>query len=170
MVDVVLSLLGLVLFSIPMLGFAVWIRYELGKPVLFRQVRIGQGGRPFTILKFRTMAQDKQIGPFRRWLRRTAMDELPQLINILRGEMSFVGPRPLIPEELQHLASFPNGERRLSVRPGLTGLAQLCGPKVPTLEQRLGWDLAYVEQCSFWLDVKLLVRSVGVTLRRGWGE
>ena len=160
---------GLLIFILPM-GWIAWrIRRTLGPPVLFRQTRVGLGGKPFTVLKFKTMSPEGEIPlPFYRGLRGSAMDELPQLINILRGEMSFVGPRPLIPEELALLGQFPRGGDRLRVRPGLTGLAQLHSTKVPVLEERLRWDLAYVDRCSFLLDLKILFQSVAVTLRGAW--
>jgi lipopolysaccharide/colanic/teichoic acid biosynthesis glycosyltransferase len=106
--------------------------------------------------------------PFCRRLRARALDELPQLINILRGEMSFVGPRPLIPEELETLEQLPRGADRLLLRPGLTGLAQLHSSKVPALPERLQWDLAYADRCSLFLDLAILLKSVAVTLRGAW--
>jgi len=168
-VDAALAGGGLLIFALPM-GWIAWrIRQTLGKPVLFRQIRVGFGGRIFTVLKFRTMTPEGTVpSPFCQNLRASAMDELPQLVNILRGEMSFVGPRPLIPEELEMLGQFPRGGDRLRVRPGLTGLAQLHSTKVPVLSERLRWDLAYVERCSFVLDLKILFRSVAVTLRGAW--
>ena len=96
------------------------------------------------------------------------MDELPQLINILKGEMSFVGPRPLIPEELEALDGIPNGTGRFSTRPGLTGLAQLYDAKVPSLLQRIRWDLMYVSRCSFTLDVWIILKSILITCRGAW--
>ncbi len=163
-----LACLGLMVFSIPITWIAWRIRREVKRGLLFRQPRIGYGGRGFVILKFRSMSESGSIPPFCGLLRTTAMDELPQLINILRGEMSFVGPRPLIPEELQDLHRIPNGVNRFSVRPGLTGLAQINSDKVPNLSERLQWDLAYVERSSFLLDIRILVKSVLVTLRGGW--
>jgi lipopolysaccharide/colanic/teichoic acid biosynthesis glycosyltransferase len=163
-----LALVGLVLFAIPMAAIAWGVYRNLGKPILFRQKRLGLNGQAFTLFKFRTMTPDGSIPPFGRWLRRTAMDELPQLINILRGEMGFVGPRPLVPEELADLKIHPNGHRRMEVRPGLTGLAQICGPKVPNLADRLRWDLAYIDRCSFGLDLKILIRSVWITMCAAW--
>ena len=106
--------------------------------------------------------------PFGQWLRATAMDELPQLINILRGEMSFVGPRPLIPEELVELRQVPGGSQRQSMRPGLTGLAQLHTDKAPSFTERLKWDLSYVRNCSAWLDLKILMTSVIVSWQGRW--
>jgi lipopolysaccharide/colanic/teichoic acid biosynthesis glycosyltransferase len=110
------------------------------------------------------------LSPLGERLRAAAMDELPQLINILRGQMSFVGPRPLIPDELRELSRLPGGTRRLEIRPGLTGLAQLHADKAPSLEQRLGWDLAYVDRCSFGLDLRILLKSVGVSLGGRWEQ
>lgn len=96
------------------------------------------------------------------------MDELPQLINIFRGDMSFVGPRPLIPSELQDLDRTPEWKQRKSARPGLTGLAQLYSDKSPSLSERLKWDLAYLRDCSFLLDMRILAVSVRITLEGRW--
>ncbi len=96
------------------------------------------------------------------------MDELPQLFHIFKGQMSFVGPRPLIPEELEQLHRVPRGRRRFEVRPGLAGLAQLYATKVPPLAERVGWDLKYVDQCSLPLDLWIIVRSLFVTMRGAW--
>ncbi len=169
MLDAALAAGGLLLFALPMAWFAWQIRRQAGVPGSFRQIRIGYGGKPFTILKFRTMNEGGAVAlPLSRWLRATAMDELPQLVNILKGEMSFVGPRPLIPEDLQELDRIPGGKRRFEIRPGLTGLAQILAEKVPLLSQRIGWDLAYADRCSLWLDMKILLKSVAVTLAGKW--
>lgn len=170
LLDLAIASIGLVGFSVPMAWIAWRIRREMGSPVLFRQTRLGYGGKPFTVLKFRTM-KPGEVGVssrFCRGLRATAMDELPQIINILRGEMSFVGPRPLIPEELAELRNFPRGGDRLRVRPGLTGLAQLRSDKVPSLSERLKGDLEYIDRCSLGLDLWALWRSAAVTLRAAW--
>ena len=168
-VDAAIALGGLFVFCLPMAWIAFRIRREMGPPVIFRQTRVGRRKRPFTVLKFRTMNEHGVItSPFCQGLRARAMDELPQLVNILRGDMSFVGPRPLIPEELETLDRLPRGAERLSVRPGLTGLAQLRSAKVPDLDERLRWDLAYVDRCSFLMDMSILFRSVAVTLRGAW--
>lgn len=168
-VDIALSGGGLLFFALPMAIIAWKLRRELGPPVFFLQARMGRGGKPFTVLKFRTMTPEGAVPRgFCKALRACAMDELPQLVNILRGEMSFVGPRPLIPVELVTLEQLPRGAERLRVRPGLTGLAQLNSAKVPELSDRLRWDLAYVDQCSLLLDLKILFKSVGVTLRGAW--
>jgi lipopolysaccharide/colanic/teichoic acid biosynthesis glycosyltransferase len=161
---------GLVLFLFPMAWIAYRIWSEMGPPIFFSQVRVGYGGENFIVWKFRTLSQDGNISRFGKALRATAMDELPQLLNILKGEMSFVGPRPLIPEELTELHTVPQGFRRFSVRPGLAGLAQLYSGKTPSLQERLGWDLGYVDRSSFGLDLKILIRSLWVTFRSSWEQ
>ncbi len=168
LLDILIASVGLVVFTIPMAWIAWRVAREHGRSPIFRQSRIGRGGRIFTILKFRTMSDTREIPRSGRLLRRTALDELPQLLNILRGEMSFVGPRPLIPEELKTIAQVPGGTRRLSVRPGLTGLAQISSAKVPSLPERLRWDLEYVDRCVLALDLRILLRSVGITLKGAW--
>lgn len=114
------------------------------------------------------MGKGEEVTPFGALLRSSAMDELPQLVNILKGEMSFVGPRPLIPEELRELDEIPGGSRRLSIQPGLAGLAQLFSLKIPSIQERLKWDLLYLERCSPGLDLKILLQSIGVSLHRRW--
>lgn len=166
--DMALAGLGLVIFSIPLVWIAWAICRESGRPVFFRQTRIGRWGENFLIMKFRTMTPTGEVLHLGERLRATAMDELPQLFHILKGQMSFVGPRPLIPEELEELRQIPNGDRRLSVRPGLTGLAQLYGTKVPALAERVKWDIEYVDRCSLRLDLWILLKSVGVTLKGAW--
>jgi lipopolysaccharide/colanic/teichoic acid biosynthesis glycosyltransferase len=168
--DLTVSTIALFVFALPMALIALKIRNELGKPVLFRQPRVGKNSRLFSVLKFRTMAGDDGVvaSGFCRQLRACAFDELPQLVNIFRGEMSCVGPRPLIPEELKTLGEFPDGEIRFSVRPGLAGIAQLYGDKNPSLRQRLDWDLSYIRNCSLGLDLWILLRSTGITLQGAW--
>ena len=167
--DAALAGMGLLLFAAPLAFFSWQIRRRLGNPVFFRQERVGRGGRHFTILKFRTMMEKGEVPPgFSRWLRDTAMDELPQMLNILLGEMSFVGPRPLIPEELGELERVPGGTRRLEPRPGLAGLAQLASDKTPSLEERVRLDLEYVDRASLGMDLRILFQSVRVTLRGAW--
>lgn len=166
--DMALAAVGGVAFSIPMAWIAWAIFRESGRPVFFRQTRIGHRGKEFLIMKFRTMTSTEEVTHLGERLRATAMDELPQLFHILKGQMSFVGPRPLIPEELEELRQIPDGDRRLSVRPGLTGLAQLYGTKVPALAERVKWDIEYVDRCSLGLDLWILLESVGVTLKGAW--
>jgi len=158
---------------------ALLVRIFLGSPVLFRQQRPGWRGKPFGIFKFRTMtdARDangellpdaERLTPFGCWLRRTSLDELPQLINVLKGELSFVGPRPLLMEYLPLYS--PEQARRHEVRPGITGWAQVNGRNAIAWEDRLRLDVWYVDHRSLWLDLKILwltvmkvVRSEGVS-------
>ncbi len=167
--DAVLSGFGFLLFGIPFLFIACRLRLQYGLPVFYRQKRIGYRGIAFEILKFRTMSADgKILSPWSQWLRGTALDELPQLIHILKGQMSFVGPRPLIPEELDTIQRVFQGTHRLLVRPGLTGLAQLYAAKIPPLPERLKWDIAYVRYYSFSMDMWLIFRSIYVTMQGMW--
>jgi lipopolysaccharide/colanic/teichoic acid biosynthesis glycosyltransferase len=140
-----------------------------GRPILFRQIRPGLDERPFDILKFRTMADirglddellpdDRRLTPFGRWLRRTSLDELPQLINVVRGELSLVGPRPLLPEYLPLYSAHQR--RRHEVKPGLTGLAQVSGRNALDWPTRLRLDVEYVERCSLRLDLWILGRTL----------
>jgi lipopolysaccharide/colanic/teichoic acid biosynthesis glycosyltransferase len=147
----------------------------MGKPALFRQVRAGRDARPFVMLKFRSMifAQDEngdplpdaeRITPFGRALRRSSMDELPQLWNVLKGEMSFVGPRPLFLEYVPRYS--PEQRRRLDVKPGITGLAQIAGRNTLGWADRLRLDVDYVDQGSLWLDLMIVLRTVKKVLCR----
>ncbi len=170
---------GLVLLS-PLLLWIAWrIRREGGGPALFKQTRAGRHGRPFTVYKFRTMrmdadpygdspqtGEDPRITRTGRWLREKSLDELPQLINVLRGEMSLVGPRPLY---VQQMAEWDARQRaRLLVKPGLTGLAQINGRGALTIEQKLEWDVRYVEAVGPWLDLRILWRTIrGAGIREG---
>ncbi len=156
---------------------AALVRWQLGSPVLFRQPRPGKNGRIFELLKLRTMtdARDntgrllddaQRLTAFGRWLRSTSLDELPELINVLRGEMSLVGPRPLLVRYLPRYA--PAQARRQAVRPGLTGLAQVEGRNALTWEEKFARDVFYVEHWSPRLDVRILLATVKrVILRTG---
>jgi sugar transferase EpsL len=170
----VLDLAALSLAAIPALVLGVLsalaILADDGPPVLFRQVRAGRHGRPFVLLKLRTMARISErdeafpepasITRTGRLLRRLSIDELPQLINVLRGEMSLVGPRPTLPYQVRRYDA--RQLRRLSVPPGLTGLAQVNGRNRMSWTERIEWDLRYVEQQSFRLDLAVLARTVRV--------
>jgi len=156
-------------------ALAVLTRFWMGSPVLYRQVRPGLGGAPFTILKFRTMrdARDASGRPlpdaerltrFGTWMRAASLDELPELINVVRGDMSLVGPRPLLMQYLDRYS--PEQFRRHEVRPGLTGLAQVAGRNLVSWEQRFALDVEYVDRCSLRLDVGILARTVAIVLRR----
>ncbi|HBO1437497.1 TPA: sugar transferase [Pseudomonas aeruginosa] len=167
--DIVASLLGLLLLS-PVILFVAWqIRRKLGKPVLFRQVRPGVGGHPFEMIKFRTMrdAVDangnalpdvERMTPFGNFLRSTSLDELPELWNVLKGDMSLVGPRPLLMEYLP-LYSVEQ-YRRHELRPGVTGWAQVNGRNALSWEERFELDVWYVDNRSFWLDLKIILMTL----------
>ncbi|CAA9278883.1 MAG: Lipid carrier : UDP-N-acetylgalactosaminyltransferase [uncultured Craurococcus sp.] len=159
----------LLLLLAPLLGLvALAVGASLGRPVLFRQERAGQGGRPFTLLKFRSMAAGpgsdaQRLGRFGRWLRASALDELPQLLNVLRGEMSLVGPRPL-PMAYTPLFS-PAQAMRLRVRPGLAGLAQAAGRNALPWGPRLALDARYAARQSLGGDLALMLRCAQLVLR-----
>ncbi len=145
------------------------VRARLGAPIFFRQARIGMGERPFTLIKFRTMLagdapDDQRLTPFGQWLRATSLDELPELWNILIGEMSLVGPRPLLPRYLPYYTAREATRHRM--RPGITGLAQVSGRNALTWDARLELDAQYVEQFSFARDLRILWRTVAVVLNR----
>jgi lipopolysaccharide/colanic/teichoic acid biosynthesis glycosyltransferase len=182
LLDVCLSGAGLVL-SLPLWGLiALAIKLEDRGPVLYPQRRVGKDGRIFNCLKFRSMVvdldragalptsvNDPRITFVGRALRATAMDELPQLWNIFRGDMSFVGPRPeweeLVVEFRKEIAGF---DRRHVIRPGLTGLAQVCGHADISRRKKLRYDLLYIKRRSFWFDLKLICRSFVVTFLGQW--
>ncbi len=137
---------------------------------LLWQARIGQGGRPFPLLKFRSLSvRHGGPTPLGRWLRATALDELPQLLHILRGEMSVVGPRPLLVEEGESLAALPGAAVRLQVAPGLAGLAQLYGGKHPVPAERVALDAHYVRTVGWRMDLWILARAVSISLLGRWG-
>jgi lipopolysaccharide/colanic/teichoic acid biosynthesis glycosyltransferase len=166
---VVVAACGLVVLS-PVLGVvAVAVRWRLGAPVLFVQVRPGRAGAPFRLLKFRTrtdrrdpvgalLPDAERLTALGRILRRTSLDELPELVNVLRGDMSLVGPRPLLMEYLDRYT--PEQARRHEVAPGITGWAQVNGRNDTTWEARFANDLYYVEHRSFGLDLRILGRTV----------
>jgi lipopolysaccharide/colanic/teichoic acid biosynthesis glycosyltransferase len=178
----------------PMLLVAVLIRLDSDGPILFRQTRVGQFGRPFTFYKFRTMwvdarerfpelysyvytdqqiktmyfklIDDPRLTPFGRALRKTSLDELPNLINVIRGEMSLVGPRPEIPEMLPYYDTHQL--RKFSLKPGITGIAQVSGRGLLTFQETIAADLQHCEQRSPWFDVLILLRTMKcVALRIG---
>jgi lipopolysaccharide/colanic/teichoic acid biosynthesis glycosyltransferase len=173
--DLVSASCALVVFCVPLIVVAVLVRARLGAPVLFRQERIGRHGRPFEILKFRTMRDavdaagqvlpdEDRLTPFGRFLRSASLDELPEFWNIIRGDMSFVGPRPLLPEYVPYY--LPEQMRRHEVRPGLTGLAQINGRNAQSWDERFEFDVRYVDNRSFWGDLKILVQTAWRVLAR----
>lgn len=172
--DILGAGLGLLMLGLPMLVIALLVRIKLGSPVLFRQQRPGLHGEPFTLLKFRTMtdARDKEgnllpdaqrLPPFGRFLRTTSLDELPELWNVLRGEMSLVGPRPLLMEYLPRYT--PQQMRRHEVRPGITGWAQINGRNAISWEEKFTLDVWYVDHLSLWLDVKIIALTLWKIVR-----
>lgn len=167
LLDLVLGLILLVV-SAPVLGLAALaVRLDLGPGVLFRQTRSGLGGRPFTLYKLRTMRpgpgpDSARLTRLGRLLRAGSLDELPELWNVLRGDMSLVGPRPLLPEYLGRYT--PRQARRLEARPGITGWAQVNGRNALTWEERFELDVWYVEHQSLALDARILWRTLGCVL------
>lgn len=175
LLDLVITV-PLLVFVAPIIAvIAILVRLKLGSPVWFRQTRPGRDERPFTLIKFRTMtdARDSagkllpdaaRLTPFGKWLRRTSLDELPELWNILRGDMSLVGPRPLLMQYLPRYSAFQR--RRHALRPGLTGWAQINGRNALSWEQKFELDVWYVDHCSFALDLQILLRTVGIVFKR----
>jgi lipopolysaccharide/colanic/teichoic acid biosynthesis glycosyltransferase len=177
---------GLILLSPLLLAIAIAIRIDSRGPVLFRQERVGRGGRVFRMLKFRSMvkdadrlkaglaehnesdglfkiADDPRVTRVGGWLRRTSLDELPQLLNVLRGEMSLVGPRPLVLEDDSRVEGWDR--RRLHLTPGMTGPWQVLGSARIPLNEMVKLDYLYVGNWSLWGDLKILARTVGFVLR-----
>lgn len=185
--DILVSLILLILVSPLWLIIALWIDFDSPGPVVFKQTRIGLHGKPYTIYKFRTMVtnadeimkaklanvenidnivfqekDDPRITQSGRFLRKTSLDELPQLINILIGNMSLVGPRPEVPEIAKHYTV--EQYQRLEVLPGVTGLAQVNGRSELTIGETMAYDLEYVQHWSIWLDLQILWKTLFVVL------
>lgn len=175
MFDILFTSLALMILALPLL-LLVWVVYrKLGSPVFFQQVRPGLNGLPFNMVKFRTMNSQRcpdgyllpdieRLTPFGCWLRSTSLDELPELWNVLKGEMSLVGPRPLLMEYLP-LYNLEQA-RRHEVRPGITGWAQVNGRNAISWEERFNLDVWYVDNQSLWLDIKILWLTVKKVLAR----
>jgi lipopolysaccharide/colanic/teichoic acid biosynthesis glycosyltransferase len=173
--DVSVSGVALILLSPVLVFLALLIRQRMGFPVLFRQSRPGLNGRIFKILKFRTMRDEygasgeplpdgERLTEFGNFLRRTSLDELPELWNVFKGDMSLVGPRPLLPEYLPRYSTFQN--RRHEVKPGITGWAQVSGRNSLTWDDKFKLDVWYVDNRSMPLDLKILWRTLGTLCRR----
>jgi sugar transferase EpsL len=173
--DLLIASLGLIILSPFFIVIAILVRIFLGTPILFRQTRPGCKGKPFTVYKFRTMtdARDTQgnllsdeirLTRFGKFLRSLSLDELPELFNILRGEMSLVGPRPLLMEYLPLYS--PEQMRRHNVHPGLTGWAQVNGRNAIDWPTRFALDVWYVDHWSFWLDIKIIFMSLWKVIKR----
>ena len=188
--DITLSFIGIII-SLPLwalIAFLIWLEDRC--PIFYLQERVGKKGRIFKALKFRSMVKDaeKEKEPVQaviddpritragKFLRATALDELPQLVNIFKGEMSFVGPRALRPEEkevegsanVRELSEIPGYQRRHVVRPGLTGLTQIYLPTYASRHRKFRYDLLYIKKQSFWLDLKLISLSFWISFRGKW--
>lgn len=179
--DIVFSLISLIILAFPILLIALLVRLTLGAPVLFNQSRPGLHSGPFTCYKFRTMLDlrdkdgrllpdEKRMTVFGKFMRKYSLDELPQLWNVLKGDMSFVGPRPLLMEYLNLYTK--KQARRHEMRPGITGWAQVNGRNAISWEDKLNLDIWYVDNQSFWLDLKIIwltivkvIKSDGVSQR-----
>ncbi len=173
--DFVLALLALIVLSPVILILAILVRIKLGSPVLFKQQRPGRDGRIFKLYKFRSMLPPKdgvidpsqdaaRLTPFGEKLRSTSLDELPELINILKGDMAVVGPRPLL---VQYLSRYNEHQaRRHEVRPGLTGLAQVRGRNAISWEEKFDWDVQYVDRITFLGDCRIVFDTVKTVLKR----
>lgn len=173
--DVLASAIGLLILAVPLALLAWHVRRKLGSPVLFTQVRPGLYGKPFRMVKFRTMTDERdargvllpdaqRLTPFGRFLRASSLDELPELWNVLRGEMSLVGPRPLLIEYLPLYS--PEQARRHEVRPGITGWAQVNGRNAISWADKFALDVWYVDHHSLWLDLRILWLTVRKVLVR----
>lgn len=167
--DLVVAMLSLLALLLPLLALVWLVHRKLGSPVFFTQVRPGMRGKPFKLVKFRSMTNEcgsdgqllpdaVRLTPFGRWLRATSLDELPELWNVLKGDMSFVGPRPLLMEYLPLYS--PEQARRHEVRPGITGWAQVNGRNAISWEHKFKLDVWYVDNRTLWLDIKVLWQTV----------
>ena len=185
MLDIIIAVLGLVIGAIPMAIVAVLIRLESPGPAIFRQQRIGKDGKVFEFLKFRSMCQgaehtgsgvysgkgDARVTRIGRILRATSIDELPQLVNILRGDMSLIGPRPPLTYHPWPLEEYTDRQRRMfEVRPGITGWAQVNGRKDVEWNRRIEMSVWYVDHVSFWLDLKIFFLTIYKVFRNADNE
>jgi len=173
--DLIIAMSVLLILSIPLFFTSILVAVILGRPILFRQLRPGLNGVPFTLFKFRTMtdeldtegnflADGKRLTRFGRFLRSTSVDELPELINVIKGDMSLIGPRPLL---MQYLDRYtPEQMRRHEVKPGITGWAQVNGRNAITWEDKFKLDVWYVDHQSFWLDLEIIAITVWKILKR----
>jgi len=174
-VDIAGASAGIILFAPVMLVVALLVLLTMGRPVLFRQQRPGLGGKPFTLYKFRTMREARtpsgellpdelRLTRFGKWLRSTSLDELPELFNVFKGDMSLVGPRPLLMEYLPRYS--PEQARRHEVKPGITGWAQVNGRNALSWEEKFRLDVWYVDHWNLWLDMKIMLLTIWKVLKR----
>ncbi len=173
--DIIFSFILIVILSPLLLVIAILVKINLGSPVLFKQSRPGLNERIFTIYKFRTMTDERdengkllpdhvRLTRFGRALRNSSLDELPELLNVLKGDMSFIGPRPLL---VEYMPLYNEQQRRRhEVRPGISGLAQVSGRNAITWEEKFKYDIEYVEKISFLLDLKIFVKTIFRVLKR----
>lgn len=175
LIDIIISLIALIVLFPVFLIVAYKVRKELGSPIFFIQHRPGKDGKLFGMIKFRSMKDandaegnplpdEERITSFGQKLRSTSLDEMPQLINVLKGDMSIVGPRPMLAQFVELYS--PEQARRLEVRPGMTGLAQISGRNDLSYEERFKCDVWYVDNHNVFVDFKIMFRTVGVMLRR----
>jgi len=173
--DFIVALMALIVLSPIMAVTAILVRWKLGSPVLFKQQRPGLHGKPFYLYKFRTMTEERdengellpdhlRLTPFGQFLRKYSLDELPQLFNVLKGDISLVGPRPLLMEYLELYT--PEQARRHEVKPGITGWAQVNGRNAISWEEKFRLDVWYVDNRTFWLDIKILFLTVIKVLKK----
>ncbi len=173
--DLVVAVVALLALAVPLLVLVWLVRCKLGSPVLFRQVRPGLNGKPFEMVKFRTMTDERgadgallpdaqRLTPFGLFLRASSLDELPELWNVIKGDMSLVGPRPLLMEYLPLYT--PEQARRHEVRPGITGWAQVNGRNAISWEEKFALDVWYVDHLSLWLDMRIVWMTVRKVLVR----
>ena len=175
LIDIVISLIALIILSPIFILIAYKVSKNLGSPIFFLQERPGKNGKIFKMIKFRSMKDgvdkdgnilpdEERITPFGQKLRSTTLDEMPQLINVLKGDMSIVGPRPQLPDFLQYYT--PEQMRRHEVRPGMTGLAQVSGRNNLSWEEKFELDVQYVDTQSLWLDFKIMFKTAEVMLKK----
>lgn len=173
--DLILSLMALIVLMPLMIIIGILVRINLGSPIIFKQKRPGKNEKIFTLYKFRTMTDKRDIDgnllpdeyrltKFRKFLRSTSLDELPELINIIKGDMAIVGPRPLLVEYLPYYTE--EEKHRHDVRPGLTGLAQVNGRNAISWEEKLKYDTEYIKKISFYSDLKIIFKTIKKTIKR----
>ena len=173
--DILISFFAIIILSPFLFLISLFVLIKFGTPVFFTQIRPGYKGKPFRIIKFRTMTNEKdkngellaeelRITPFGLWLRSTSLDELPELFNVLKGEMSLVGPRPLLMEYLPLYNSFQ--KKRMDFKPGITGWAQVNGRNAIGWPEKFKMDIWYVDNQSFWLDIKIIFLTLKKVISR----
>lgn len=171
--DIIVSLIVLIIFAIPMLIIAIAIKLEDGGPALFKQERTGKDGKNFKLIKFRSMKINNDVRDFKKedeftkigkFIRSTSLDEIPQIFNIIKGDMSFIGPRPWIPEYYENMNS--KQRKRVSVLPGITGLAQVNGRNSISINQKINYDLEYVNNFSLFQDIKVFIKTISTVFKK----